>query len=38
MLVTERMRRLWVRRPHRAQVGLPYHWGYNGLVTGDVAE
>ena len=37
-LVTARMRPLWVdgRRIH--QVGLPYHWGYNGLVTGDVTN
>ncbi len=20
------------------QVGLPYHWGYNGAVTGDVVN
>ena len=20
------------------QIGLPYHWGYNGLVKGDIAN
>src|SRR5262249_50245626 len=37
-LVTTRMPSLDVdgRRVH--QVGLPYHWGYRGLVTGDVVN
>jgi formate dehydrogenase major subunit len=38
VLVTRRMRPLEVagRRVH--QVGLPYHWGYRGNVTGDIAN
>jgi formate dehydrogenase major subunit len=38
VLVTRRMRPLWIdgRRIH--QVGLPYHWGYRGLVQGDVVN
>ena len=37
-LITPRVRPLWVdgRRVH--QVGLPYHWGYSGLVKGDVVN
>jgi formate dehydrogenase major subunit len=33
--VTSRMRPLWVEGRTVHQVGLPYHWGYNGLVKGD---
>ena len=38
VMVTRRMRPLWIdgRRIH--QVGLPYHWGYRGLVQGDVVN
>ncbi|MDQ6839991.1 MAG: molybdopterin-dependent oxidoreductase, partial [Actinomycetota bacterium] len=38
VLVTERMRplRLGARTIH--QVGLPYHWGWRGLSTGDPAN
>jgi len=38
VMVTRRMRAMWVdgRRIHH--VGLPYHWGYRGLVTGDIAN
>ncbi len=35
VLVTQRMRPLWVEGRTVHQVGLPYHWGYNGVVTGD---
>ena len=37
-MITRRMRSLWVdgRRVHH--VGLPYHWGYRGLVKGDVVN
>ncbi|HMC21823.1 MAG TPA: molybdopterin dinucleotide binding domain-containing protein, partial [Thermoanaerobaculia bacterium] len=37
-LVTTRIPSLDIdgRRVH--QVGLPYHWGYRGLVTGDIAN
>ncbi len=35
VLVTRRLAPLWIagRRVH--QVGIPYHWGYKGLVKGD---
>lgn len=38
VLITRRMRPLWIdgRRVH--QVGLPYHWGYKGRVKGDVVN
>ena len=39
VLVTERMQaaaRAWTATSH--QVGLPYHWGRTGLVTGDAGE
>jgi len=38
VLVTRRMRPMWIdgRRVH--QVGLPYHWGYKGVSTGDIAN
>jgi len=38
VLVTRRMRPLWIdgRRIH--QVGLPYHWGYKGKAKGDVVN
>ena len=32
------MRPLWVEGRTVHQVGLPYHWGYNGVVTGDVVN
>jgi formate dehydrogenase major subunit len=38
VLVTRRMRPLWVQGRTIHQVGLPYHWGYNGAVTGDVTN
>ncbi|HEY1732371.1 MAG TPA: molybdopterin dinucleotide binding domain-containing protein, partial [Terriglobales bacterium] len=38
VLVTPRMRPLWVEGRTVHQVGLPYHWGYNGAVTGDVVN
>ncbi|PYR95203.1 MAG: formate dehydrogenase [Acidobacteria bacterium] len=37
-LVTARMRPLRVHGRAVHQVGLPYHWGYRGLVRGDVAN
>ena len=38
VLVTRRMRPMWIdgRRIH--QVGLPYHWGYKGMSKGDVVN
>ena len=38
VLVTQRMRPLKVRGRTIHQVGLPYHWGPNGLSTGDAAN
>ena len=38
VMVTPRMRPLWVQGRTVHQVGLPYHWGYNGLVKGDVTN
>ena len=38
VLVTARMRPLTVGGRALHQVGLPYHWGPNGLVTGDAAN
>jgi formate dehydrogenase major subunit len=38
VLVTERMATLTVQGRALHQVGLPYHWGSNGYVTGDAAN
>jgi formate dehydrogenase major subunit len=38
VLVTDRIRPLRVRGRAIHQVGLPYHWGPNGLSTGDAAN
>ncbi|NHI20765.1 molybdopterin-dependent oxidoreductase [Phycicoccus endophyticus] len=38
VLVTARMRSLRLGDQWVEQVGLPYHWGANGLVTGDSAN
>ena len=38
VLVTARVRTLAVGGRQLHQVGLPYHWGPNGLVTGDSAN
>jgi formate dehydrogenase major subunit len=37
-LVTRRMRPLRIDGKIVHQVGLPWHWGYQGLVTGDVVN
>jgi formate dehydrogenase major subunit len=37
-LVTPRIKTLMIAGQTVYQVGLPYHWGYNGLVKGDVAN
>jgi formate dehydrogenase major subunit len=37
-MVTERMAPLQVQGETVHQVGLPYHWGTRGLVTGDSAN
>jgi formate dehydrogenase major subunit len=38
VLVTERMTPLTVQGRRIHQIGLPYHWGPNGLSTGDAAN
>ena len=38
VLVTPRMRPLRIDGRTLHQVGLPYHWGYRGQVTGDVVN
>jgi formate dehydrogenase major subunit len=38
VLVTERIRPLHMRGRMVHQVGLPWHWGQNGLTTGDAAN
>jgi hypothetical protein len=35
VLVTERMRPIKMGRRIVHQIGMPYHWGNRGLVTGD---
>lgn len=37
-LVTERMKPMLIEGHTVHQVGLPYHWGRNGLVKGDVVN
>jgi formate dehydrogenase major subunit len=37
-LVTERIQPLFLEGSWVHQVGLPYHWGYRGLVKGDVVN
>jgi formate dehydrogenase major subunit len=37
-LVTARMLPMEINGRTVHQVGLPYHWGWKGLVTGDVAN
>ena len=37
-LVTRRLRPLQVGGKTLHQVGMPWHWGYEGLVTGDVVN
>jgi formate dehydrogenase major subunit len=37
-LVTRRMRPLRIDGKVVHQVGLPWHWGYQGIVTGDVVN
>jgi len=38
VLVTRRMRPVWIDGKRIHQVGLPYHWGYKGIVKGDSAN
>jgi formate dehydrogenase major subunit len=37
-LVTRRMRPLQIAGRTVHQVGMPFHWGWEGLTTGDVAN
>ena len=37
-LVTARMRTLTIDGKEIQQVGLPFHWGYSGLVKGDIGN
>jgi formate dehydrogenase major subunit len=36
--VTGRMKPMFVDGKKIHQVGLPYHWGYKGIVKGDIAN
>jgi formate dehydrogenase major subunit len=38
VLVTHRIRPLWIDGKRVHQIGLPYHWGYKGRVQGDIAN
>lgn len=38
VLVTERLRPLTVHGRRVHQIGMPFHWGPNGVVTGDAAN
>jgi formate dehydrogenase major subunit len=38
VLITRRMRPMWIEGRRIHQVGLPYHWGYKGMVKGDVVN
>jgi formate dehydrogenase major subunit len=37
-LVTRRLRPLQINGKTIHQVGMPFHWGYEGLVTGDIVN
>ena len=37
-MVTRRMRPLSLKGRVVHQIGLPFHWGYRGLVKGDIAN
>jgi formate dehydrogenase major subunit len=38
VMITDRVKPLQVDGRRLLQVGLPYHWGYSGLVKGDPAN
>lgn len=38
VLITPRMRPVWVDGKRIHQVGLPYHWGYKGMSKGDIVN
>jgi formate dehydrogenase major subunit len=37
-LITRRMKTLTIDGQTIQQVGLPFHWGYSGLVKGDISN
>jgi formate dehydrogenase major subunit len=37
-LVTKRLRPLTVNGQILHQVGMPFHWGYQGIATGDITN
>jgi formate dehydrogenase major subunit len=37
-LVTPRMQALTIEGKQMHQVGVPFHWGYSGLVKGDIGN
>ena len=37
-MVTPRIQPLKIEGRTVHQIGLPYHWGYKGVVTGDIAN
>jgi len=37
-MVTQRIKPLVIAERTIHQIGLPYHWGYSGVVTGDIAN
>ena len=37
-LVTRRLRPLQINGKNVHHVGMPFHWGYEGLVTGDIVN
>jgi formate dehydrogenase major subunit len=38
VLITPRMRPLWIEGRRVHQVALPYHWGYKGMAQGDIVN
>jgi len=38
VLTTRRMRPMWIEGRRIHQDGLPYHWGYKGMATGDIVN
>jgi len=38
VLITPRMRPVWIDGKRIHQVGLPYHWGYKGIAKGDIVN
>jgi formate dehydrogenase major subunit len=38
VMVTRRMRPLWVEGKTVHEIGIPYHWGFEGIVKGDAVN